>query len=284
MDGTLALLDAALAGRGALERLLGMSVAENWEGFPEALPVIRASYETTPEGQRWGSLFFIQPDVRTLVGFGGFKGSPSAEGVVEIGYAVAPSFWGQGLATDAVRQMVERAFADASLVAVDAHTLGHDNPSTRVLARSGFSKIGELNDPDDGPVWHWRKTRVAHEIIELERAALARWLDGDPSGFLEISDDEVVYFDPFVPRRIDGLAALRTYYEALRGKIHAERFELLNPLVQHTGELAVLTFNFVSYGGNENALRWNCTEVYRRRATGWKIVQTHWSFTHVPKT
>jgi len=283
MDGTLALLDAAIAGREALEASLGMSVAENWEGFPEALPIIRASYEKAPTGQRWGSLFFVHPDVPSLVGFGGFKGSPSAEGVVEIGYAVAPSFRRQGLATDAVTQMVQRAFADAAVSAVDAHTLGNDNPSTRVLAKSGFAKIGELDDPDEGLVWHWRLTRAAHEILELERAALVRWLSGDPSGFLEISNDDVVYFDPFVPRRIDGLAALRAYYEPLRGKIHAERFELLNPLVQEVGELAVLTFNFVSYGGNENALRWNCTEVYRRRASSWKIVQTHWSFTHVPK-
>ncbi len=124
---------------------------------------------------------------------------------------------------------------------------------------------------------------VDDQLIELERSALVRWLNGDPSGFLEISDEEVVYFDPFVPRRIDGLSALRDYYEPLRGKIHAERFEILNPLVQHVGELAVLTFNFVSYGGSENALRWNCTEVYRRSAASWKIIQTHWSFTNVAK-
>jgi len=124
---------------------------------------------------------------------------------------------------------------------------------------------------------------VAEEVVDLERAALTRWLDGDPSGFLEISDEDVVYFDPFVARRIDGLSALRDYYEPLRGKIYAERFEILNPLVQHAGDLAVLTFNFVSYGGNEDALRWNCTEAYRRRTAGWRIIQTHWSFTHVPK-
>ena len=122
-------------------------------------------------------------------------------------------------------------------------------------------------------------TAVARQLIELERAALRRWLAGDPSGFLELCDDEVVYFDPFVARRIDGLAALTAYYEPLRGKIHAQRFEVIEPLVQQVGQLAVLTFNFASYGGNEHALRWNCTEVYRQRASGWKIIQTHWSFT-----
>ena len=108
VDGTLALLSAALEGRNALEALLGVAVAEDWEGFPEALPILRASYEGNPDGHKWGSLFFIELEVPTLVGFGGFKGSPSPDGVVEIGYAVAPAFRGQGLATDAVAQMVQR--------------------------------------------------------------------------------------------------------------------------------------------------------------------------------
>jgi RimJ/RimL family protein N-acetyltransferase len=159
VDGTLALLSAALEGRSALEGSLGASVAEGWEGFPEALPVLRAAYEGEPDGHRWGSLFFIELEVPTLVGFGGFKGSPSPEGVVEIGYAIAPEFRGQGLATDAVVQMVQRAFADVAVRAVDAHTLGHDSPSTRVLQKAGFRKIAEVEDPDEGPIWQWRLER-----------------------------------------------------------------------------------------------------------------------------
>jgi RimJ/RimL family protein N-acetyltransferase len=161
VDGTLALLNAAVEGRDALGALLRVSIAEGWEGFPEALPVLRASYEGSAEPRQWGSLFFIKTDVRTLVGLGGFKGPPSAEGVVEIGYAIAPAFRGQGLATDAVAQMIQRALADGTVRAVDAHTLGCDNPSTRVLQRSAFRKIAELNDPAEGPIWHWRLERQA---------------------------------------------------------------------------------------------------------------------------
>ena len=161
VDGNLELLTAAVAGGGALEALLGVSVADDWAGFPEALPVLLASYAESPHGQAWGSLFFVDPLVRTLVGFGGFKGPPSSDAVVEIGYAIAPAFQGQGLATDAVAQMVRRAFEDTSVRAVDAHTLGHANPSTRVLEKSGFQKIGEANDPDAGLVWHWRRERPA---------------------------------------------------------------------------------------------------------------------------
>ena len=120
---------------------------------------------------------------------------------------------------------------------------------------------------------------VARELVAMEHAALARWCAGDPSGFLEICAPDVVYFDPFVSRRLDGFAALTAHYEALRGKISASRFEILNPHVQRSGELAVLTFNFVSFGGNENGLRWNCTEVFRRDPAGFRLIQTHWSFT-----
>jgi hypothetical protein len=120
---------------------------------------------------------------------------------------------------------------------------------------------------------------AAAEVIALETAALKRWLAGDPSGFLEISDEDVVYFDPFLERRLDGLAALTDYYEALRGKIRAPRFEIVNPKAQTFSDAVVLTFNFVSWNDGGEAMRWNCTEVYARRAGGWKIVQTHWSFT-----
>jgi hypothetical protein len=121
---------------------------------------------------------------------------------------------------------------------------------------------------------------VGRHLVSLEEQALTRWCNGDPSGFLEISAADVVYFDPFIDRRIDGLLALAEYYAALRGKIRADRFEILNPIVHRTREMAILTFNFVSFGGNGNELRWNCTEAYRCDGDEWKIIQTHWSFTN----
>jgi len=115
-------------------------------------------------------------------------------------------------------------------------------------------------------------------IIAMEKAALTRWGDGDPSGFLEISAPEVVYFDPFQECRLDGLEALTALYESIRGQVHVDCFELLNPYVQWGRDMAVLTFNYVSYNG-EKASRWNCTEAYRLTINGWRIIQTHWSFT-----
>jgi len=159
VDATLPLLAAAVTDATELGVLLGASVAEGWSGFPEALPVLRDAYETDPGAHRWGALFFVEPGARVLVGFGGFKGPPSPDAVVEIGYAIAPAFRGKGLATAAVAQMVQRAFEDPLIRAVDAHTLGEENASTRVLAKSLFEKVAEVVDPDEGPVWQWRRKR-----------------------------------------------------------------------------------------------------------------------------
>lgn len=121
-----------------------------------------------------------------------------------------------------------------------------------------------------------------HEIITMERAALERWGKGDPSGFLEITDDDVVYFDPYLEKRIDDKEALTELYESIRGQIHVDTFELVNPLVQSGKDIAILTFNYVSRSGSKED-RWNCTEVYRRTAGKWRIIQTHWSITKVFK-
>ena len=45
---------------------------------------------------------------------------------------------------------------------------------------------------------------IASAIIALESAALERWGNGDPLGFLEICAPDVVYFDPNLESRIDG--------------------------------------------------------------------------------
>ena len=120
---------------------------------------------------------------------------------------------------------------------------------------------------------------IAQTIIDLERRALERWGKGDPSGFLEICADDVVYFDPYQPRRLNGIDELRSLYESIRGQVSIARFELVDPRVQPVTDMAVLTFNYVAEGTNEATSRWNCTEVYRNDACSWKIVQTHWSFT-----
>ena len=118
---------------------------------------------------------------------------------------------------------------------------------------------------------------AADEVLVLERAAMERWAKGDPDGFLEISDTDVTYFDPFVEKRLNGREELRALYETLRGQVKLDEFEFIEPRVQVAGDMAVLTYNFRSQGG-DTVSEWNTTEVFRRRDGRWRIVHTHWAF------
>jgi ketosteroid isomerase-like protein len=125
---------------------------------------------------------------------------------------------------------------------------------------------------------------TSDEIVALERAALERWGHGDPGGFLELYGADITYFDPLTAARIDGHEAMTAYYGPWKGKIFIERFEVLNPNVVVSGDMALLTYNLVNYArdvaGNEIVgSSWNSTAVFRRSGTAWKSIHSHWSFT-----
>lgn len=94
-----------------------------------------------------------------MIGLGGFKGGPDEEGVVEIGYALAPAYRGLGLASEAAQGMLGYAFSHPEVRRVVAHTLPERNASTRVLERVGPRLAGTVHDPVDGEVWRWTLDR-----------------------------------------------------------------------------------------------------------------------------
>ena len=49
--------------------------------------------------------------------------------------------------------LVERAERAIEVRRVRAHTRPEKNASTRILEKLGFERIGEIIDPEDGPVW-----------------------------------------------------------------------------------------------------------------------------------
>jgi hypothetical protein len=118
---------------------------------------------------------------------------------------------------------------------------------------------------------------ISVKIIALEESALNEWNRGNPSGYLDVSTDNVRYFDPYLDRPLDGLQELKEYFEPVRGQIHG-RYEMFNVKVQAASEIAVLSYNLIAYVGDET-VKWNCTQVYRlTKNDQWKIIQTHWSF------
>jgi len=123
------------------------------------------------------------------------------------------------------------------------------------------------------------KPAITETIIALETAALEAWHDGNPSPYLELYSKDFSYFDPAQEKRLDGWDKIKAFYESMRGKVKMDKFEMVNPVVQSTGTMAVLTYNLRSYAG-ETLWKENCTEVYRlEEENGWKIIHSHWSLT-----
>jgi ribosomal-protein-alanine N-acetyltransferase len=78
---------------------------------------------------------------------------------VEIGYAIVESCWGRGYATDAVRDLVVKARETGAIGRIVAHHPLDRPASGRVLAKAGFTLLGETSDTHDGvPIrvqeWH----------------------------------------------------------------------------------------------------------------------------------
>ena len=80
-----------------------------------------------------------------VVGGIGFFGPPH-DGEVEIGYGIVPSRQGRGYATEALRAMITRAWADPRVRAVVAGTDPGNVASQRVLGKAGFRQIAATGE------------------------------------------------------------------------------------------------------------------------------------------
>ena len=150
---------ALIEGEARFAECFGLPAADGLRAFivsddvsPAWLARLRASTEADP----WLHGFaVVHPERRCVIGNLGFKGPPDGDGVVELAYGIAPGFQGRGYATEAARAAVAFAFDQDGVRLVRAHTLPLPNASTRVLTKCGFRQVGEVVDPDDGPVWRW---------------------------------------------------------------------------------------------------------------------------------
>lgn len=116
------------------------------------------------------------------------------------------------------------------------------------------------------------------KIIALEKQALALWNNGNPDGFLELSSEDVVYIDPAFEYKLEGKKALEDYYNSVRGKIKIDQYEMINPTVQLSVDIAVLTYNY-AVQRDGLTFKMSCTEIYQLNTSNqWKIIHTHWSF------
>ena len=154
MPATVDLVHAELRAPKELGWLLTAEVPESWP--PELYDKAAAEYTLARLGEGsaqvgWWLHYIVvrstQSRRRTLIGTCGFKGPPTADGIVEIGYGILPEFRRQGYATEAAQGLIAHAFAHPEVARVIAETLPDLFPSIGVLRKIGFGDVGEGSEP-----------------------------------------------------------------------------------------------------------------------------------------
>lgn len=140
-----------------LVEIQAMDPAEAKEISPQWLERLRGAVKPDP----WTFGFELRELITgQAVGMAGFKGPPDGYGVVEVAYGIKPAHRQKGYATEATEALLVFAFNSGKVRSVIAHTLPQRSASTRVLTKCGFAFVGDVVDPEDGPVWRWEKTRL----------------------------------------------------------------------------------------------------------------------------
>lgn len=148
VPATLDLVRAAISDVPALGRALQATVSPNWP--PEFLdrPALKFTLDKLRKSHRhagWWLYFVVLRTAsgRTLIGSVGYKGPPSKDGTVELGYGIVPEHQRRGYASEAVRALVAHAFAKPTVKRVIAETLPDLTPSIGVMTKCGFMFIGQ---------------------------------------------------------------------------------------------------------------------------------------------
>lgn len=147
---TLEIAQAELSDKSKFSELLNASVPNTWPPEfidDETMLFIINKLQKATEQSGWWSWYFVLKDkvtnTSTLIGNGGFKGKPTSDGIVEIGYSILPEFQNLGYGTEAIKALVSWAFAHPEVQQVIAETLPELKASQRVLEKSHFTHIGQ---------------------------------------------------------------------------------------------------------------------------------------------
>jgi GNAT superfamily N-acetyltransferase len=129
----------------------GGTETEARETFEQILSILTKQPRMAP----WGTYFAVFDDDR-IAGLCSFKSDPRNDRV-EIAYGTLPTYEGMGIAKAMASALV--AIATCHGVAPFAHTAPIEGASASVLRATGFFRVGETIDPDDGLVWRWELSR-----------------------------------------------------------------------------------------------------------------------------
>jgi RimJ/RimL family protein N-acetyltransferase len=138
----------------------GLTEGSVWRGFrvppggmepADTLVMLAGLSDRLLTAQGWGTWVGVC-DGETVVSIA--VKAPISEGIVEIGYGVAPRRRRQGHATAAVLALLP-ILRDQAVRLIKAEAAIANPASGRVLTKTGFVVTGQTTDPEDGPLQLW---------------------------------------------------------------------------------------------------------------------------------
>jgi len=95
------------------------------------------------EGIRWG---MVRKEDNKLIGTCGFNTWIKRSSRGEIGYELGQKYWGNGYATEALKEVIRFGFEETHLNRVEAFVVPEAHRSIRVLEKLDFKKEGTLRE------------------------------------------------------------------------------------------------------------------------------------------
>ena len=88
--------------------------------------------------------FAITIDDKVIGSIGVFRQGNIHRYTAELGYYIEENYWGQGIMTEAVKQICEHVFNNSDIIRIYAEPFAYNKASCRVLEKAGFQFEGIL--------------------------------------------------------------------------------------------------------------------------------------------
>ena len=139
-------LEMCLSDLSVLEKQTGLTMARDFftERIQRAIRMkVEKMHEKDVSQHAWFTYWLIVIKEENIgAGMLGFKGYPNTDGATEIGYGIDPSYQNKGYMSEAVKALIDWAFAHSFCTTITATDV--ENPaSKRLLERLGAIKVGE---------------------------------------------------------------------------------------------------------------------------------------------
>lgn len=143
------------------QKVLQMEAGEERKAYTEMLEGCRSH----PDDWLWYTPWGISlKESGTSIGDICFKG-PQRKGTVEWGYGLDEPYRGQGYMTEAARVLLEWAFSQKDVYAVEAETLAENAASQALLRKLDFKPTGTVGE--EGPRFRREKQMAQLSVVYL---------------------------------------------------------------------------------------------------------------------